>query len=169
LLYLFSSKPALVRNLERRKQGPAPGRVAERAAQGRGVWAQSIGIGCLPILNSRFGPQIRVSYASPALHTTSSQPERSLWRLKSVAKPASHPGKTSNRCLELSNLRVALRPFENGQALFCSLQSRQKCVQGTASNRAFEIGCLQTSQTPYAFRLIRTKASSIARRRRASE
>ena len=49
-----------------------------------------------------------------------------------------------------------------------SLQSRQRRVQGTASKRALGIGFRQVSQVPNVPCLIRTRASSIARSRRAS-
>jgi hypothetical protein len=56
----------------------------------------------------------------------------------------------------------------NVQPCCCSLQSRQRRVQGTASNRAGEMGRLQVSHTPNACRFMRANASSIARRSRLS-
>src|SRR5216683_4558612 len=56
------------------------------------------------------------------------------------------------------------------QAAECSrsLHSRQSRVQGTASRRPLETGCLHTWHTPNVPCLIRASASSIARKRRAS-
>src|SRR5215472_12795567 len=58
--------------------------------------------------------------------------------------------------LPLSHLRIppSWHPlgYAGGDAIplnpGCSLQSRQRRVQGTASNRAGEMGCLQVSHTP---------------------
>ena len=65
---------------------------------------------------------------------------------------------------------VVQNQYSKRQAAECSrsLHSRHSRVQGTASRRAFETGCLHTWQTPNVPCVIRASASSIARKRRAS-
>jgi len=60
------------------------------------------------------------------------------------------------------------RSLRRCQVCCFSLQLRQWCVQGTAFNRALEMGCPQVTQTPYVPCFTRTNAPSIARRRRPS-
>jgi hypothetical protein len=65
------------------------------------------------------------------------------------------------RRTELARERTPSRAQER----LCSLQSRQRCVQGTTFSRASAIGRSQASHTPKVPCAIRANASSIARNR----